>query len=352
MFGGSNMAKRDTQLELYNEYFNELGIEFSNNISDFDEDDSDYIKIDPLMIGRVDSVLQNIPAVLLGLNQADAYKVVYNKGLGVLQKAANNPGFYRGNVVQVGKNNAIKGGVLLQDLSMAPQIVSGVFSVMSMVTGQYYMNQINNKLEKIEKSVEEVIKFLENDKRSGMESNEEYLRHVQNNYQSIIDNDDMRVATIATIQRIKIDSLSNVLFYKKQIGNLGYLNTKKDKADEINKNIYKTQMLVSEYWYSLYLYCFAAYLEPIIARDFDANHIQYILNDMKQKCERYKSDFGFWQETLKKYINNAEAYDPSIILSVLKDMDPIGIDPGVEAWTNMINFAAKIADKKDKKKKM
>lgn len=145
----------------------------------------------------------------------------------------------------------------MQELSMGPQIISGVFSAMAMITGQYYMTQINNKLEKIEKSVEEVIKFLENDKRSGMESNEAFLQHVQINYQCIIDNDDLRNATLGTIQRIKIDSLANVLFYKKQIGNLGYLNTKKDKADEINRNIYKTKVLVSEYWYSLYLYCYA-----------------------------------------------------------------------------------------------
>lgn len=345
------MAKKDAQVEMYKEYFNELGIEFSEDIGTFDEDNSEYIKVDPSILGKVDAVMQNVPAVLLGANQADVYKVVYNKGLGVLQKAANNPGFYRGNVVQVGKNNVIKGGVLLQELSMGPQIVGGVFSVMSMVTGQYYMSQINDKLEKIEKSIEAVLEFLENDKRSAMESNEEFLKNIQYNHQSIMDNDDMRSASLGTIQNIKRDSLRNILFYKKQIGDLGYLDFKKDKLDDINNNISKTCHLISEYWYSLYLYCFASYLEPVIARNLDENYLEFITNDMRQKCEQYKIDYSHWEEILNKYIKEADAYDDNIVLGALKEINPNFVYNRVDPVFGAIELIAGIADKKDKKNK-
>jgi hypothetical protein len=39
------MTKRDTQVEAYKGYFNELGIEFSEDIGDFDENSSEYIKV-------------------------------------------------------------------------------------------------------------------------------------------------------------------------------------------------------------------------------------------------------------------------------------------------------------------
>ena len=74
------MSKKDTQVEAYKGYFNELGIEFSEDIGDFDENSSEYIKVDPSIIGRVDSVMQNVPAVLLGINKADGFGLACRLG--------------------------------------------------------------------------------------------------------------------------------------------------------------------------------------------------------------------------------------------------------------------------------
>ena len=126
---------------------------------------SNKIKMSPETVGMLDSVLQGVPMIFQGKEIfSDSYKVVFDKGLGELQRAANMPGWYRGNVVKAGTNNVITGGALLQKMSNMPQIVSSVFSAMSIVTGQYYMHQVNAQLKAIDEKLQDIYSFLENDK--------------------------------------------------------------------------------------------------------------------------------------------------------------------------------------------
>ena len=180
------MAKDSRELIKYNKMFlDDIGINYSYNyeIIDFAADKG-YVKLDKDSAAKLDMAIQYIPDLLLNSElYKGTYRVVFDKELGNLQKAANNPGLFRANIVKEGTNNVITGQALLQEVSAVPQIVGNVFAVASVVTGQYYMEQINKKLEKIEKTAQDILAFLENDKRSKIESQIEFLLNVQKNYQ-------------------------------------------------------------------------------------------------------------------------------------------------------------------------
>lgn len=344
------MENNDNAL-IEQEYFNELGIKSDRYLSYFEGNKKAYKRIDTSLIGRIESVVQIIPSIIQGVAySSDTYRVIYDKGLGVLQKAANNPGMYRANIVSSETNNAIQGQALLQKVSAGPQIISGVFSAMSLVTGQYYMSQINSRLNDIEKSITEIQKFLEDDKRSHMESEEEFLKGIQKNYQVLIDNDNMRTATLCNIQRIKMDSLANINFYKKQIGDLEFVNAKKDKVEDVFRNIEKINYLISEYWYSLYLYCFASYLEPVIGKNYDEVYIKYVKDDMYEKCTEYKVDYKTWNSMIEIYLDAAKAFDDNKFISFFKSIGDHRILLG-SFGLYATGVLAKKADSLDKKKK-
>ena len=119
------------------------------------KDYSDYIHIPKEYVEYLNTLLQGVPDLVLN-DQSDIYKVIYDKSKGVLQRTADKKGF-RGNVVKAdGDNNGIVDQVVLQNADKAPQIVNGVFTVMSVATGQYFLAEINNNLESIEISVNNI----------------------------------------------------------------------------------------------------------------------------------------------------------------------------------------------------
>lgn len=301
----------ENQLEIFsNQYLTEIGMGIDEDLSDFNINNNKYKKINDSLATRLNSLIQLFPNLVnLGNYSGDVYRVVFDKGLGVLQTSAKYPGYFTGNIVQAGTNNKIVSGAVFQQLSMAPQIISGVFSIMSIVTGQYYMSQINNNLQKMEKEISDIKQYLKDDKKSKLLSREEFLRTTQDSLNYILENDMQKLSTITSIQKIKIDSLADINFYKMQINNLEDLSAEKDKIEEILMNIYEKCELISEYWYSLYLYCFAIYLEALVSQNYNEDYLKILKEDIAEKCKTYKDEHSEWKKGLSDYIYSAKAFE-------------------------------------------
>ena len=109
-----------------NKTMRELGIEINDNLSEFNKNINSYQKIDINLVGKLDNLMQMFPAVVNLQNNKDAYRAIYDKGLGALQKVAQNGRGVRGNIVN-GVNNKIVGQAIFEPLSNAPQIIVGFF---------------------------------------------------------------------------------------------------------------------------------------------------------------------------------------------------------------------------------
>jgi hypothetical protein len=310
----------ENQLEIFsNQYLKEIGMGIDEDLSDFNINSNKYKKIDDSLATRLNSLIQLFPNLInLSNYSGNVYRVVFDKGLGVLQTSAKYPGYFTGNVVQAGTNNKIVSGAVFQQLSMAPQIISGVFSVMSIVTGQYYMSQINNNLQKMEKEISDIKQYLKDDKKSRLLSREEFLRTTQDSLNYILENDMQKLSTITSIQKIKIDSLADINFYKMQINNLEDLSAEKDKIEEILMNVYEKCELISEYWYSLYLYCFAVYLEALVSQNYNQNYLKILKKDIAEKCRTYKNEHFEWKKELSDYIDSAKAFEKNDFFKIVE----------------------------------
>lgn len=336
------------------DYLENVGVHVNTDLSVFEANKEEYIKIDKSIVAKVDAVMQQLPQIVLNkAYSGDVYRVIYDKGVGVLQKSAQHPGMLLGNVVSPDANNKIRDVALLSELSMGPQVFSGVFSAMSMITGQYYMTQINNHLSQIEEGVAAIQKFLEDDKKSQLESEEEFLKQVQQMLPFILGNESQKQSTITSIQKIKIDSLASINFYKKQINDLKDIDVKKDKAEEVISNIQRISFLISEYWYSLYLYSFASCLEPVVAQNFDTDYITFVKADVKAKCNQYEKDYAMWKRKLDEYISTAKAFGENKLLAVLKVIGKNKVYGNVYVFITqaLIDVVANVADSADKKVK-
>ena len=335
------------------DFFEGLGITVDEDLSSFEKEKKKYEKINPSLFETVNQSLRLVPTLFdAKYYNSDTYRVVFDKGYGVLQKSTKYPGMFLANVVEKGTNNKIKDTARLQALSNAPQVLSGAFNAMSLITGQYYMSKIDTRLKKLEKGVEAVQDYLEDSRRSELYGNLDFLKEVQGRLRFYSEDTTLATSTLAAVQTIKINSLGNLTFYREQIAKIEGSLTVNDKVDVILTNINDMYRLISEYWFALQLYCFSSYLEPQVTHNADAQLIRLIADDIESKSNIYEKQYKAWKDVLDTYVENAKAFEENQIYKFLKEMDLIPTRIGSVALVQgMAKIFGTIANKLDTKKK-
>lgn len=344
---------QNMNLLIIKNYLNEDIIRINNSVAVI-ENKKNYIQLAKDVAPRVDAIFKSVPEVAEVISNKEVYEVIYDKGLGTLQKSAKHPGYVLGNIVDPSTNTNYKGSALLKPVSGVQQAVGSVFSVMSVATGQYYMDKIDNKLESIFSDVEQIKSFLSDDKKSNLESYEHYFRNVINNLQVCYDNENYKSAVLNELQSIQNNIYSSIQLYKKQINKHKEKVNQKDKAKVVVENISELCELISSYKYSVTLYMYCKLLEIIVSEINDEIYINSIIDDLNDIQNEHKVNFSEWEEIYDKYINSAKAYKESEILNVvshLKDNNFISMNLMLNLGVKLVGHGADIWYNKDKEKK-
>lgn len=322
--------------------------------SRFSPEKEGFEKVTGKLAEELDRYLALVPQILCDDLTKDAYRVIYDKGLGTLQKAKED-GFFRAAVVGKKGNNDIKGAALLQSLNGTEEILANCFAIMAVIVGQYYMKKIDSKFESIEDRLTQIEQFLKDDKRAELMSEATFLDETQKNIRFIISNETHRQSTLSSIQRIKIDMMKSINLFKMQIERLQPCkeDEKKDKVDEAIRKATDIMEMMSEYWYSVYLYIYASSLEPVLAGNTNEEYLDNMVSSMMKCCEDYKEDYAKWHEVLLSYEKSLKALDKNKVLDVLKKLSDIdaGANPYLLFWQGVGVVAEKTSESDKKKKK-
>lgn len=285
-------------------------------VEDSEKYDS-YKKISDDDFAKINACFQNVPFVLKSINDANfysgTYKVVYDKGLGVLQRSAKDPTLFRANVVAPGTNNNITGQALLQELNPSEimtlsNIAKASFTVASIATNQYFLARIDNKLESVEKKVNEIQTFLEIDKESQLWADGEFLKDVRDNAQYILNNETYSQATLINVQSIRRTALANIKLYYEQLQNLKSTLNQNDNSKETTEKLNKYKGYLPKYWYSVYLYELAYYLEVYLSNITDSSFLQKAVWEMKKIVNMYQEGYDVIRGLIYKYIDEAKEF--------------------------------------------
>lgn len=238
--------------------------------------------------------------------------MIYDKGLGVLQKSAKDPNLFRANIVTPGTNNDINGQALLQELKptelmKVSNLLMSAFSVAAVATNQYYLARIDSKLDAIEKKVDEIRRFLEIDKESQLWADGEFLKEIRNSIEFIIEDDTYRQATLTNIQSIRRTALASIkLYYEQLFGLKDYLDVK-DNDKETTANIEKYKGYLPKFWYSVYLFEMSYYLEAYLSKITDKRFLGKIASEMKDIIGMFNDGYNLIDNEIAKYINEVKA---------------------------------------------
>lgn len=284
-------------------------------VEDSEKNDK-YKKISDDDFAKLNAYFQNVPYYLKSINDANyysgTYKAVYDKGLGVLQKSAKDPSFFRGNIVAPGTNNEITGQALFQEVHPEIRSLSNImmssFTVASIATNQYFLARIDNKLESIENKVNEIKQLLEIEKESQLWADGEFLKEVSNNVQYILNNEAYRQATLINVQSIRKTALANIKLFSKQ---LEKSKPKLDPADyfEVAKEkLNKYKDYLPKYWYSVYLYELAYSLEVYLSNITDSFFLKKVISEMEKIITMYQEGYDVIRDLINQYIEEGKPF--------------------------------------------
>lgn len=246
---------------------------------------------------QMSSLLANLPLAGATGEIAKAYKVTFPNGLPHTLMKLKQGGF--GSAIM--KNGKIAGHASFTPL-LRHAAVMGAFSALSIVTGQYFLAQINKEFKQVNLKLDKIIEILYEQKRSEMLSAISFVKGVADNYSFIMEHEQQRIATLCNIQNVKMTALGNVEFYlsdlKSTIEECKDERRPENICERIEQRISKMQENIE---LSLELYFMCCVLEVYLSQNFDWEYIKNVETEIDESIKMCNN-------RLLKYYGELEAY--------------------------------------------
>ena len=242
------------------------------------EDKSRFSKLEvgPAQKMHLSALMQQVPAALAAGTLAQAYVVRFPEGLPHVLTALKQGGF--GSMIQ-------DGGRFVGSASFHPMQAQaaflGAFSAMSIVTGQYFLAQINQEMDKMNLKLGRILEFLYGEKKAELTAEIDFTKYAFENYLSIMDNAQQRLASITNLQAAKKVAMKDIEFYMADLDSIVNAHAKGyvDKAFQIKDSLDL----------SVQLYVMSSLLEVYYAQNYDSTYLSNLERDLCSyidKCEK------------------------------------------------------------------
>ncbi|MBQ8134804.1 MAG: hypothetical protein IJ192_10435 [Clostridia bacterium] len=234
-----------------------------------------------------------IPAMVAAFNSASALSAVSNSTFYIMELPNGLP-YTLTKLGQGGFSNTLRGSdgfvkqLSLYPIDLAKQltvqtIALGTFSVMSVATGQYFLSQINSKLDRIKLGMDKILEFLYGDKKAELMAEVIFTKYAFNNYSAIMEQECQRIATISGLQQARKVAMKDSEFY------ISDLETTITEKNDIVSTVNKALQIEESLALALQLCVMSSILEVQYSQNFDDAYLKYIEDDILlyiDKCEK------------------------------------------------------------------
>ena len=267
---------KDTICELQKEAEFEIspaeGVNYYNDSNLFSK-----LSLNEFQISQLNSAIRGFAELNLAGSIASAYYVKFPKGLPHSLTALHQGGF--GSMIR--DNGKFAGSASFYPLELK------VFTLMSAVTGQYFLSQINNQMQKMNMKLDEILEFLYGDKKAELISEMTFVTHAYQNYVSIMSHDEQRKAIIVSLQESRKVALKDIEFFISDLDNKA--NQKTGNYWDISQIVDKSLQSKESLELAEQLYVMSGILECFYAQNLDDDYISRLKEDVHQylkKCDR------------------------------------------------------------------
>ena len=249
---------------------------------------------------RISGMMNSLPALAMAsdLSSSTLYRIEFPKGIDGSLMRLKQGGL--GTTIQ-GANGKITGtGSLYAVDTIGPAMALQIFSIMSIVTGQYFLAEINKKLGKISRSIDKIVEFLYGDKKAELLAEINFTKYAYMNFSSISCYDQQKQAVLVQLQHAKVTALRGVEFYISDLEK--NLNKQVDvKPQETVDDAFRAKDCLE---LSVQLYTMSSLLEIYYSENHEKDYIDFVKNDIRMtvgRCDKQVlSSFSAFKERMQK----------------------------------------------------
>lgn len=279
------------------------------------------LKLSSYQKSNMSLLFQQIPDLTAASAMSNAYIVSFPEGLPHTLMQLKN-GQY---ATPIMGSKGIVGSAGLTPLQTHAVLLKSL-SAMSVVTGQYFLTEINKKFELVNEKIDKIMNFLYGDKKAELISEISFVQYANTNYNTIMAHDEQRAATIISLQNAKKTAMKDIEFYMSDL-NGSIVSHPKDS--DVNNSLQIKESLDL----SLQLFIISSIMEVFYSQNFDKDYLSSVIDFATfyiNKCEkRILSDFS----KLKVYLNENKS---NLIKNVVNKQNTEN-DDKVETIINSLN---------------
>lgn len=253
------------------------------------ESNSFRISIDELMgLGSAFSIVgaEISKALMNSGNMEGLYRCVFPEGVtGKLAKFIDEPKYNIGTIVN---KNGIAGQARWEPVKSQSLAMS--FDPISIAIAVVILN-INMKMEEIQQTTQEILRFLQQDKESDLEASVNLLADILDHYRFNSDNNLWKGSQLTVVTTIKGKAEQSIIFYRKQVKRIfkdfGVLHVNQ----QVNKTLRNVQHNFKYYQLGVYLYAYASFLEVVLNGNYQKDYLEHIFEKLMEYSQQYKIDY-------------------------------------------------------------
>jgi hypothetical protein len=269
---------------------------------------------------QLSGLMQNLPSYAVNETLNNAYIVKMPKGVEGHLMEYKNGGF---GSPFVDSSNKIVAHASYEKLDLNIAMMNA-FSIMSIASNQYFLFEINKQLKALNQTMDKILEFLYSDKKSELMSEVEFTKYAYENYLSIMNHKEQRLATITNLQAAKKVAMKDIEFYMSDLNDT--VNSKEWDAGAVAD---KSLQIKNCLELSMQLYFISNVLEIYYSQNLDKLYIDWTEKTVTEyliKCEkRILSNFSKLSVGVKEYKNPLKKIDKTVLLEQINTViDTLG----------------------------
>ena len=235
---------------------------------------SDFVKLDAdsWQRAQVSALVSQFPTMMATEAMSHGYYLEFPEGLqGKLMDLRQG-----GKASTVAdESGRIRGTASLYETDKQVAIL-GAFNAMAIMSGQYFLSEINSNLKMMKLNLDKILEFLYGDKKAELMAEMSFVKYAYQNYQSIMAHDTQRLATIVSLQEARKVAMKDIEFYMRDLETT--VNSK--ESGDLNELIGKALQIRDSLELSVQLCLVSSLLEVYYSENYDKNYISYVEKDL------------------------------------------------------------------------
>lgn len=202
-------------------------------------------------------------------------------------------------------------------ISNVPNIALNAFNALSVVTGQYFMAQVNAKLSVIKNGIDDIKQYIDAVKQSELEAALQELNEIIRHLQFIKKDPERTRGTIVQIEDVRKVARRNINLYSNQIQKVIKRTSKTDSENLITKNTDDLRQYMIQYRYAVYVYNLAQILKIYLNDITDVEELSMFRNEISMTVNSYKDQYAKMVKWVNRYLEETNSLNKMNIKQML-----------------------------------